>query len=200
MGHKNAKYADDMEKEKNTTDIQAIGMGILAGTGLLVLAIIVYILIAMMGDYHPVFTLMIYMGPGFGYILGVDKIKKMKKDRKEEIEGTTSKKSKFYIPQFGDTVTSLELTIGTLFTLIVSFVGVYMAEVLSFTFYNLKEIEPPKPSFSEIFAYGFSNALQIEGTSAYIVWGWIGFVVSTLVLIVVVIIRKVKGKNIYGEY
>ncbi len=192
------EYRKNTENEEKTTDIQALGVGILSGIAGLLLAIIVYVLIAMTDSYHPVFTLMILVGPAFGYMFTVDRIKNAKKEKKEEIEGTSRKKSKFYTPQFGDMITSFEFTVGAVFTAISASIGVYIAEVLAFTFYVLKTELPPKPSFSEVFEYGFNNALQIEGSSSYIIWGWVGTVVFAVVVGIIAIIRKVKGKNIYS--
>ena len=192
------EYRENTENEKKTTDIQASGIGILSGIAGLLLAIIVYVLIAMTDSYHPIFTLMILVGPALGYMFAVDKIKNAKKEKKEEIEGTGRKKSKFYTPQFGDMITSFEFTVGAVFTAISAFIGVYIAEVLAFTFFLFKTELPPKPSFSEVFEYGFNNALQIEGSSSYIIWGWIGIAVFAIAVGIIAIIRKVKGKNIYS--
>lgn len=194
------EYRKNTENEEKTTDIQASGIGILSGIAGLLLAIIVYVLIAMTDSYHPIFTLMILVGPVLGYMFAVDKIKNIKKEKKEEIEGTGRKKSKFYTPQFGDMITSFEFTVGLVFTAVSAFIGIYIAEVLAFTFYVLKTELPPKSSFSEVFEYGFNNALQLEETSSYIIWGWIGIAVFSVVVGIIAIIRKVKGKNIYlGE-
>ena len=192
------EYRKNTENEEKATDIQASGIGILSGIAGLLLAIIVYVLIAMTDSYHPVFTLMILVGPVLGYMFAVDKIKNIKKEKKEEIEGTGRKKSKFYTPQFGDMITSFEFTVGLVFTAVSAFIGIYIAEVLAFTFYVLKTELPPKSSFSEVFEYGFNNALQIEGSSSYIIWGWIGIAVFAIAVGIIAIIRKVKGKNIYS--
>ena len=152
----------------------------------------------MTDSYHPIFTLMIVVGPALGYMFAVDKKKNIKKEKKEEIEGTVRKKSKFYTPQFGDMITSFEFTIGGIFSAVSALIGVYIAEVLTFTFYVLKSERPPKPSFSEVFEYGFNNTLQIKGSSSYIIWGWIGIVVFAVVVGIIAIIMKVKGKNIYS--
>ena len=42
----------------------------------------------MTDSYHPIFTLMIVVGPALGYMFAVDRIKNAKKEKKEEIEGT----------------------------------------------------------------------------------------------------------------
>ena len=152
----------------------------------------------MTDSYHPIFTLMILVGPVLGYMFAVDKIKNIKKEKKEEIEGTGRKKSKFYTPQFGDMITSFEFTVGLVFTAVSAFIGIYIAEVLAFTFYVLKTELPPKPYFSDVFEYGFNNALQIEGSSSYIIWGWISIVVLAIIVGIIAVIRKVKGKNIYS--
>ncbi len=186
------EYIDDKERQEKETDIQAIGIGILYGIAGQLLVITTYALIAMTDSYHPIFTLLIVVGPAFGYMLAVDRIKNTKKEKKEEIEGTGRKKSKFYTPQFGDMITSFE------FTAVFAFIGVYIAEVLAFTFYVLKTELPPKPSFSDVFEYGFNNALQIEGSSSYIIWGWISIVVLAIIVGIIAVIRKVKGKNIYS--
>ena len=192
------EYRKNTENEEKATDIQASGIGILSGIAGLLLAIIVYVLIAMTDSYHPVFTLMILVGPVLGYMFAVDKIKNIKKEKKEEIEGTGRKKSKFYTPQFGDMITSFEFTVGLVFTAVSAFIGIYIAEVLAFTFYVLKTELPPKSSFSEVFEYGFNNALQLEETSSYIIWGWIGIAIFAVAVGIIAIIRKVKGKNIYS--
>ena len=192
------EYIDDKERQEKETDIQAIGIGILYGIAGQLLVITTYALIAMTDSYHPIFTLLIVVGPAFGYMLAVDRIKNTKKEKKEEIEGTGRKKSKFYTPQFGDMITSFEFTVGVVFTAVFAFIGVYIAEVLAFTFYVLKTELPPKPSFSDVFEYGFNNALQIEGSSSYIIWGWIGIAVFAIAVGIIAIIRKVKGKNIYS--
>ena len=70
------EYRENTENEEKTTDIQASGIGILSGIAGLLLAIIVYVLIAMTDSYHPIFTLMILVVPAFGYMSAVDRIKK----------------------------------------------------------------------------------------------------------------------------